>query len=92
MPEHTHVDTNRMPLMGTSPVVHWLRIHASTLRARIRSLVGEPRSCMLRVVGKKRKESTVGSQNPRHISDSGTLCVTAGWFADYSVGKSQVKD
>lgn len=75
----THTDdTNRMLLTGTALVVHWLRIHASTLGARIQSLLREPGSCMPRVVAKKRKENSVGSQNPRGVSDSGTLCVTAG--------------
>ena len=45
----------------TSPVVQWLRLHASTAGAQVRSLVWEIRSRMPRGVAKKTK--TTQSQN-----------------------------
>ena len=40
---------------GSSLVVQWLRLHASTSGDRVRSLVGEVRSCMPQGAAKKKE-------------------------------------
>ena len=42
-------------ISGTSLVVQWLGLHASTQGARVRSLVGELRSCKMCSAAKKKK-------------------------------------
>ena len=52
-------------------MVQWLRLHASTAGAQVRSLVGELRSCMPHGVVKKKKKKKKRRGTAAHVGTIG---------------------
>ena len=65
----------RIAQRGTSLAFQWLRFHASTAGAQVPSLVGEPRSRMLRSAAKKKKRITETESKRSKQNERPTLLV-----------------